>query len=85
MRSNSLFMKYESDNIGWYYPFLKENVHYMKVNNDNMEKKYNFCENNNNQVLEIIENAKYFVKDYCSEEAWKFYLKNLFEEISYNS
>jgi hypothetical protein len=84
MNSNSLFFKYESDNIGWYYDFLKEDTHYISVNKDNMEKKYNFFENNTNQSLEIINNAKTFVKDYCSEEAWIFYFKTLLEEISYN-
>jgi hypothetical protein len=49
-----------------------------------MEKKYNFFENNNNQTLEIINNSKKFVKDYCSEEAWTFYFRSLLEEISYN-
>jgi hypothetical protein len=84
MQSNSLFLKYESCNVGWYYNFLKEDIHYISVNTDNMEKKYNFFENNTNQALEIINNSKKFVKDYCSEEAWIFYFKSLLEEISYN-
>jgi hypothetical protein len=85
MSSNSLFLKYDSDNIGWYYPFLKEGIHYVSVNENNMEKKYNFFENNSNQSIEIIKNSKKFVKNYCSEESWKFYLKNLLENISNNS
>jgi hypothetical protein len=84
MNSNSLFFKYESDNIGWYYDFLKEDTHYISVNRDNMEKKYYFFENNTNQAMEIINNSKTFVKDYCSEEAWTLYFKTLLEEISYN-
>lgn len=83
MKSNSLFLKYESNNIGWYYDFLKENEHYVSVNVNNIENKFNFFENNNNQALEIIRNANEFVKDYCSEEAWIFYLKTLLENISY--
>jgi hypothetical protein len=83
MRSNSLFFKYESNNVGWYYDFLKENEHYVSVNINNMENKFNFFENNHNQALNIIRNANEFVKDYCSEEAWKFYLKTLLENISY--
>jgi hypothetical protein len=82
MNSNSLFLKYESENIGWYYEFLKENKHYVSVNRNNMENKYNFFENNTNQALEIIKNSKKFVKDYCSEEAWTFYFKSLLDEIS---
>jgi hypothetical protein len=82
MSSNSLFLKYDSDNIGWYYEFLKEGIHYIGVNQDNIEKKYNFFENNINQSYEIINNSKNFVKDYCLEESWKLYLKTLFEEIS---
>jgi hypothetical protein len=85
MSSNSLFFKYESDNIGWYYDFLKEDTHYISVNTENMENKYNFFENNTNQALEIINNSKKFVKDYCSEETWTFYFKSLLEEISYNA
>ena len=84
MKSNSLFFKYESSNVGWYYDFLNEDINYVSVNVDNMVKKYNFFENNTNQALEIISNAKKFVKDYCSEEAWTFYFKSLLEEISYN-
>lgn len=75
-------VKYESENIGWYYNFLKENIHYVSVNVNNMENKYNFFENNTNQALEIINNSKKFVKDYCSEEACKLYFKTLLNEIS---
>jgi hypothetical protein len=82
MNSNSLFLKYESENRGWYYDFLKENTHYVSVNRNNMEKKYNFFENNTNQALEIIKNSKKFIKDYCSEEAWTFYFKSLLDEMS---
>jgi len=82
MNSNSLFLKYESENIGWYYSFLKENKHYVSVNRNNMENKYNFFENNTNQALEIIKNSKKFIKNYCSEEAWTFYFKSLLDEIS---
>lgn len=85
MNSNSLFFKYDSNDIGWYYDFLKEDVHYVAVNTENMENKYNFFENNTNQALQIISNSKEFVKDYCSEEAWSFYLKSLLEEISHNA
>jgi hypothetical protein len=83
MQSNSLFFKYESDNVGWYYNFLKENEHYISVNTNNIENKFNFFENNHNQALEIIRNANIFVKDYCSEESWIYYLKTLIENISY--
>ena len=83
MKSNSLLFNYTSENIGWYSNFLKENTHYISVNTYNIEKKYNFFENNNNQALEIIRNANNFVKDYCSEESWIFYFKCLLEEISY--
>lgn len=48
-----------------------------------MENKFNFFENNHNQALDIIRNANEFVKDYCSEEAWIFYLNTLFNNISY--
>jgi hypothetical protein len=84
MNSNSLFFKYESDNNGWYYDFLQEDIHYVSVNTNNMEKKYNFFENNSNQALEIINNSKNFIKDYCSENAWTFYFKSLLEEIDFN-
>ena len=83
MKSNSLFLKYESDNIGWYYNFLQEDINYISVNKNNMENKINFFENNTNQALEIISNSKKFVKDYCSDDKWKLYLKTLLEEISY--
>lgn len=83
MQSNSLFFKYESNNVGWYYDFLKENEHYISVNVNNMENKFNFFENNHNQALDIIRNANEFVKDYCSEEAWIFYFNKLLENISY--
>jgi hypothetical protein len=85
MSSNSLFFKYESENVGWYYELLKEDVHYVSVNRDNMEKKYNFFENNTNQALEIIYNSQKFVDDYCSKESWEFYFKSLLEEISYQN
>lgn len=85
MSSNSLFFKYESDNVGWYYELLKEDMHYVSVNRDNMEQKYNFFENNTNQALEIIYNSQKFVDDYCSNEAWEFYFKSLLEELSYLS
>ena len=82
MNSNSLLFKYEYDKIGWYYPLLKENEHYVSVSINTMENKYNFFENNTNQALNIIEQSKTFVKNYCSEEACIFYLRSLLEEIS---
>ena len=85
MKSNSLFIKYDSYNIGWYYNFLKEDINYVSVNQNNMKNKITFFENNTNQALEIISNSKKFVKNYCTEEKWKLYLKTLLEEISYNN
>ena len=84
MNSNSLLFKYESENTGWYYPFLKENINYVSVNQLNMENKYNFFENNSNQALEIIRNSKKFVEEYCTSDAWIYYLKTLLEEINEN-
>ena len=82
MNSNSLLFKYESEKIGWYYPLLKENKHYVSVSVNTIQTKHNFFENNTNQALHIIEQSKTFVKDYCSEEACIFYLRSLLEEIS---
>ena len=82
MNSNSLLFKYESEKIGWYYPLLKENKHYVSVSVNTIQTKHNFFENNTNQALHIIEKSKTFVKDYCSEEACIFYLRSLLEEIS---
>ena len=68
----------------WYYDLLKEDEHYISVNRDNMENKYNFFENNSNQALEIIRNSKKFVEEYCTSDAWIYYLKTLLEEINEN-
>jgi len=84
MNSNSLLFKYESNNVGWYYPILEENKHYVNVNKHNLENKFNFFENNNNQAQEIIRNSNKFVEDYCKSKAWILYFKTLLEEINSN-
>ena len=87
MNQNSVLMKYDSNQVGWYYPCLKENFHYIPVNMNNMEKQYTFLENNPNQSREIISQAQQFVKSFCTPIAYQVYLKYLIQYVfeKYNS
>ncbi len=81
MNQKSVLMKYDSNHIGWYYPCLKENIHYIPVNTDNMGRQYWFLENNPTQANEIMNQAHQFVKSFCTQSAYQDYLKHLIRYI----
>lgn len=84
MNSNSVLLKYSYQNThnGWYYPLLKENKHYISVNEDNIEEKFLFLEKNENVCNEITSNANEFVKEYCTYDSALEYIKKLYSYIS---
>jgi len=62
LRSPSLVIWITDENnqfywLQWYYPLLKPFVHYVPSSIDNLEKTYEWCEQNQNKCMEIIRNA----------------------------
>lgn len=62
--SGSVLLKVDSTWNQWYYPDLIVWKHYVPVNNDfsNLNEIIDWCNNNESACLQIIENAKNFVK-----------------------
>lgn len=84
MNSNSVLMKYTDQNThnGWYYSLLKENEHFISVDEHSIENKYLFLENNPKVCQNIISNANEFVKNYCNYDVSLEYIKKLYQYIS---
>lgn len=63
MLSNSILIKQESKKIEWFYPALKPYIHYIPLKKDltDLLKLYNWLENNQEQLKNIIKNSNHFV------------------------
>ena len=73
--SNSILLKKRSDQLGWYYPFMKNGVHYIEFDNfdeipSKMRTPDSVCRN-------IIENSSKFVNDYMKIEPQMDYMSRV--------
>ena len=84
MASKSLLFKHNRDvnHLGWYYELLKPDLHFVEVNKNNIENKFNFYQNNPNIAEEMIKNANNFVDTYCNKSAVTKYLQHFFTSLS---
>jgi len=83
-KMNSVVMKYDSNDMLWYYPLLNEDVHYVGVNKDNIKNKFEFF-NNNPQLAQImIYNAKKLTNNLFRPIVHQMYTVKLFESIGLN-
>jgi hypothetical protein len=74
--SGSLTFKQESDNVQWFYSFLKPYEHFIPVKNDlsDLVEKINWAKRNDSDAKKIASNAREFVKNHLTEEN----IENLF-------
>ncbi len=84
MNSQSVLMKYYSNEILWYYPLINDGVHYKGVNIDNMKDTFMFLESNPGLVEFINLNANLFIKNYITPLNTILYTTYLFENIAEN-
>lgn len=73
--SGSVLLKTDSVFKQWYYDELKEWIHYIPVENDlsDLNQKIEWCIHNNEQCIEITNNAKQFVLEKLNWEKAKQY------------
>lgn len=79
--SGSVLLKVRSVFKQWYYDDLKEWEHYVPIENDlsDLNEKIDWCINNNEKCIEIINNARYFVINNLNWEKTKQYTINSFK------
>jgi hypothetical protein len=82
--SNSVLLKVESDFIEWYFPFLKPFVHYIPVASDlsDLEEQVRFCEEHEEKVRQVAEEATRFALEALSKEENRAYLRRTLEEVA---
>lgn len=80
MNSKSLLFKYESDNINWYYPLMKDKEHYIECNKFDIENKFIYYINNPKEFDFIVSNANKFVNTYLNYDTQMLYFKLLIQK-----
>jgi len=85
MNSKSLLFKYESDNVNWYYPLIKDKEHYIECNKFDIENKFLYYVNNPKELNFIVSNANNFVKTYLNYDTQMFYFKSVIEKCKENN
>jgi hypothetical protein len=84
MKSNSLCLKYPSDDMLWYYPLLNEGTHYVDCHEPNFKSVMNYYTNNMKETNFIIQNANKFVERYTNPVSAIMYTTYLFETFAEN-
>lgn len=79
--TNTLAFHYPSDDMLWYYPFLKDKQEFVNVDKNNMINNLTFYENNHKDANFIIDNAKHVANTIFTSSVCKEYLINLFQCI----
>jgi hypothetical protein len=79
MKSNSLCLKYPSEDILWYYPLLHDKTHFVSCHEPNFSSVINYYNNNMKETNLIIDNAKKFVNTYTNPVSAIMYTTFLFE------
>lgn len=79
--TNSVTFKYESREMLWYYPLLRDGIDFVEVNKGNIENKMHM---NEKEADFIIENAKRTVRKIAAPLSHMFYLSTLFENMADN-
>jgi len=79
--SGSVLLKVNSVFKQWYHDELKEWIHYVPVNNDfsDLNEKIQWCINNDEKCVEIINNARKFVIEKLNWESTKKYTIQIFK------
>jgi len=82
MYSNSLVLMPKPTICSWFMEDkLIDGIHYVEIKSDfsNLEERFNWCCNNLDKCLSIIQNAKRYVKQFLNDETEKKITKKLIE------
>ena len=82
--TNSLILKYASNNMLWYYPLLQDRHHYVEVDVHSLEKEYIYYENNVKEAMNIVSNSNKLARELFKPFIVQQYCVSLFEGISQN-
>lgn len=80
--TNTVTLKYDSNEMLWYYPLLIAGREYIDVNKENMETKIASIDDRKAQF--IIDNAKYTMSKIAQPLYHMVYLGSLFENMALN-
>lgn len=80
LKSNSVLVKVGGTSVEWFYPAMKEYVHYIPSpeSEEGFLETFEFLKTHNAMMPEIIENAHRFVDTFLTEEAIKEYTYQIF-------
>jgi hypothetical protein len=82
MYSNSLVLMPKPKLCSWFMEDkLIDGIHYIEINSDfsNLEEKFNWCCNNLDKCLSIIQNAKKYARQFLNEENENKIIKKIIE------
>jgi hypothetical protein len=82
--TNTLAFHYPSNDMLWYYPFLREKQEFVSITKDNLLNKFNYYENNQKEALFIVDNAKHIANKIFNKEVCAQYTIDLFQCIADN-
>jgi hypothetical protein len=79
--TNTLAFHYPSNDMLWYYPFLRDKQEFVSVDKRNMINTLTYYENNHKDAKFIIDNAKHIASTIFNSNVCKEYMINLFQCI----
>lgn len=84
MYSNSVLIKQRSSRVEWFYPALKEYIHYIPVENQltDVLTKLRWMKNNDNKIKQIADNSYNFIKNNLMPEHIEAYMLIILENYS---
>ncbi len=87
MKSNCICLKKRSDNMNWYYPLLKKDLHYYEFNspeelNSLIQKLNKMTKKNKNRIRNQIKETKKFVSTFLHTSSHLHYFGQLLHYIS---
>lgn len=79
--TNTLAFHYPSNDMLWYYPFLRDKQEFIDVDKNNMINTLTYYENNHKEAKFIIDNAKHIANTIFNTKVCQQYMINLFQCI----
>jgi hypothetical protein len=77
-------LKYQSNDMLWYYPLIQSGVHYVEVNKDNIQHVVDVYNNNPSLANMMMYHAKQVSHALFRPIVHQMYTINLFETIAWN-
>jgi hypothetical protein len=82
--TNSVAFHYPSNDMLWYYPFLRDKQEFISVDQNNMINTFTYYENNYKEAKFIVDNAKHVANTIFNKNVCKQYMIDLFQCIADN-